>query len=72
MLITKAALFALLLAFAAVNRWRLTPVFGLRDGETARRALALSIVAETAIGLLVVLAASALPSLEPGIHTAGH
>lgn len=69
-LITKAALFALRLA--AVNRWRLTPVLGLRDGETARRALALSIVAETAIGLLVVLAASALSSLEPGIHMAGH
>jgi putative copper resistance protein D len=70
-LITKAALFALLLAFAAVNRWRLTPTLAFRDGKTARQALALSIAAETVIGLLVVLAASALSSLEPGIHMTG-
>ena len=67
-LITKAAIFALLLAFAAVNRWRLTPALAAPDGETARRALISSIAAETVLGLLVVLAASALSSLEPGMH----
>ena len=67
-LITKAAIFALLLAFAAVNRLRLTPALAAPDGETARRALVSSIAAETVLGLLVVLAASALSSLEPGMH----
>jgi len=69
-LITKATLFALLLALAAVNRWRLTPALALRDGESARRGLTASIAAETVIGLLVVFAASALSSLEPGMHMA--
>jgi putative copper resistance protein D len=69
-LLTKAAIFALLLAFAAVNRWRLTPALDGPDAETARRALVSSIAAETALGLLVVLAASALSSLEPGMHMA--
>jgi copper resistance protein D len=70
MLLTKAAIFALLLAFAAVNRWRLTPALDGPDAEAARRALVSSIAAETALGLLVVLAASALSSLEPGMHMA--
>ena len=71
-LLTKAAIFALLLAFAAVNRWRLTPALDGPDAETARRGLVSSIAAETALGLLVVFAASALSSLEPGMHmTAG-
>lgn len=69
-LLTKAAIFALLLALAAVNRWRLTPALDGPDAETARRALISSIAAEAAFGLLVVLAASALSSLEPGMHMA--
>ncbi len=69
-LLTKAAIFALLLAFAAVNRLRLTPALDGPDAETARRALASSIAAETVLGLLVVLAASVLSSLEPGMHMA--
>jgi putative copper resistance protein D len=69
-LLTKAAIFALLLALAAVNRWRLTPALDGPDAETARRGLISSIAAETALGLLVVLAASALSSLEPGMHMA--
>ncbi len=67
-LLTKVGLFALLLALAALNRWRLTPALAAPGGETGRQALAASIVAETAIGLLVVLAASLLSSLEPGMH----
>jgi putative copper resistance protein D len=70
-LITKAALFALLLALAAVNRWRLTPALAGQDGEAARETLALSVAAETVIGLLVVIAASELSTLEPGMHTVG-
>jgi putative copper resistance protein D len=67
-LLSKGAIFALLLALAAVNRWRLTPALDGPNAETARRALISSIAAETALGLLVVLAASVLSSLEPGMH----
>ena len=66
MLLLKLALFAALIALAANNRLRLTPALASRDGEATRRSLALSIGIETAIGLLVVLAAAALSGLEPG------
>ena len=64
-LLLKLALFAALIALAANNRLRLTPALASRDGEATRRSLALSIGIETAIGLLVVLAAAALSGLEP-------
>ena len=67
-LLIKVALFVLLVALAALNRFRLTPLLVGAGGETARRALTASIAAETMIGLLVVLAASVLSSLEPGMH----
>ena len=68
MLLTKATLFALLIALAAINRLRLTPALTGPAGERSRRALGLSIAVETAIGLAVVFAASVLASLEPGMH----
>jgi putative copper export protein len=67
-LLLKLALFAALIVLAANNRLRLTPALVSRDAEAARRSLALSIGIETAIGLLVVLAAAALSGLEPGMH----
>ena len=67
-LLIKVALFVLLVALAALNRFRLTPLLGGAGGETARRTLTASIATETVIGLLVVLAASVLSSLEPGMH----
>jgi putative copper resistance protein D len=67
-LLLKLAFFAALIALAANNRLRLTPALASRDGEATRRSLALSIGIETAIGLLVVLAAAALSGLEPGMH----
>jgi putative copper resistance protein D len=71
-LLTKAMLFVLLVALAVLNRFRFTPALAGLGGEAGRRTLALSIAAEATIGLLVVLAASALSSLEPGMHmTAG-
>ena len=68
-LLAKAGLFALLIALAAVNRLRLTPGLSGPAGERSRGALGLSIAAETGIGLAVVLAASVLASLEPGMHS---
>ena len=67
-LLLKLALFAALIVLAANNRLRLTPALASRHGEATRRSLALSIGIETAIGLLVVLAAAALSGLEPGMH----
>ena len=67
-LLIKAALFAVLIALAANNRLRLTPALASREGEGTRHSLVLSIGIETAIGLVVVLAAAALSGLEPGMH----
>ena len=67
-LLIKAALFAVLIALAANNRLRLTPALVSREAEGTRRSLALSIGIETAIGLVVVLAAAGLSGLEPGMH----
>lgn len=67
-LLTKAALFAALIALAARNRLHLTPVLAQPNGERSRRALLRSIVLETTLGLCVVLAAGVLSGLEPGMH----
>jgi putative copper resistance protein D len=67
-LLIKAGLFAALILLAANNRLRLTPALASREGEGSRRSLVWSISAETAIGLVVVLAAAALSGLEPGMH----
>jgi putative copper export protein len=67
-LLLKAALFAALLGLAAVNRFRLTPAMEHEDAQPARRALLRTIAGETVLGLMVVLAASLLSGLEPGMH----
>ena len=67
-LLLKAVLFVVLIAIAAVNRFRLTPAFAGPDAKRARRALALSIGIESVVGVCVVFAASLLSSLEPGMH----
>ena len=68
LLLTKAALFAVLIALAARNRFSLTPALMHLDGERARRALVQSIARETLVGLCVVLVAGLLSSVEPGMH----
>src|SRR4029078_12005607 len=67
-LLLKLALFGALIALAANNRLRLTPALASRKGEATPRSLARSIGIETAVGLMVVLAAAALSGLEPGTH----
>jgi putative copper export protein len=67
-LLVKAALFAILIALALNNRLRLTPGLNSTEGENRRRVLVRSIVIETAIGFLVVIAAAALSGMEPGMH----
>jgi copper resistance protein D len=66
----KIALFVSLLGLAGVNRLVLTDALE-RDGvEAARslRAMRATVAAETALGLLVVLAAGVLASLPPAMH----
>lgn len=70
-LLLKLTLFGALLALAAVNRFRLTPALERGDARSARGALMRTIAVETALGLLVVLAAGVLSSLEPGMHARG-
>jgi putative copper export protein len=67
-LLIKAALFAVLLGIAANNRLRLMPGLKTGEGARSRRLLVRSIAVETALGLLVVLAAAVLSGLEPGMH----
>ena len=67
-LLLKAALFAVLLGLAAINRFRLTPALDRLDAQKARWALLRTIAAETVLGLMVVLAAGVLSGLEPGMH----
>jgi putative copper export protein/mono/diheme cytochrome c family protein len=56
----------LLLAIASVNRFVLTPAVDTRP--LALRELRVSVVGETVLGLCVIMAASRLASLPPGVH----
>ncbi len=59
--LVKLALFGILLGFAALNRFRLTP-------ERDARKLVRSITLETGFGLAILLVASTLVMLPPGMH----
>ncbi len=61
----KLGLFAVALGLAVLNRLHLTHALASRDPMRARRHLRLSVGAETAIGLTIVLAAGFLASLTP-------
>lgn len=64
-LAVKIAVFAAMLALAAVNRFRLTPALPLPG---ALRALALSASAETALGLGVLVIVGLLGTQPPAAH----
>lgn len=66
--LSKLALFTMLLAFAALNYLRLVPALARHHARASKLALIGSIAAETGLGLLVVLAAGVLSSLEPGMQ----
>ncbi|KQY85017.1 copper homeostasis membrane protein CopD [Brevundimonas sp. Root1423] len=70
LLITKLVLFTLMLAMAAVNRFRLTPMLGsvLAKGDDPRQALQRlrrSVVAETLVGGLLLAVVAAMGTLAP-------
>ena len=64
----KLVLFAALLGFAWVNRYRFAPRLLGPAGEASRPVLRGSIAVQTGFGLLVVLAAAVLSSLPPSVH----
>lgn len=65
LLALKIGLFALMLAIAAVNRFHLTPLLA---GLQARRALSRNSLAETGLGLGVLLLVGALGTMQPTAH----
>jgi putative copper resistance protein D len=70
LLLVKLALFAAMLGFAALNRFRLTPRLGAalaRDPTAALSELRRSLVLETAAGLAVLALVAALGRLPPPI-----
>jgi putative copper resistance protein D len=70
MVLVKLALFAILIGIACRNQFRLARL--LRGGPGASRAaLRRSLVYETAAGLAIVLAASVLANLPPGMDMTG-
>jgi putative copper resistance protein D len=69
LLALKIALFVAMVAIAAVNRFRLTPRL---PQAGALAALTRNSLAETALGLGVIVAVAALGTMEPGRHTAHH
>lgn len=64
----KLCLLAVLLGFAAGNRYRLAPALLRAEPFRARRALAGSIAVQTGFGLLTVAAAAVLSELPPSLH----
>lgn len=67
LLVVKLALFAALLAIAAINRWRLTPHLA-DDDATARAALRRNAMVEIAGGIGIVTIVGALGTMVPGAH----
>jgi putative copper export protein/mono/diheme cytochrome c family protein len=65
---SKAVLFAVLLAMAWHNRFRLTPALAGPDPAAGRAALTRNLLRGTGVGVAVVLAAAVLTALPPGMH----
>jgi copper resistance protein D len=65
--LVKLALFLALIAFACRNRFVLASALSATRPIVARRDLQRSVMGETAIGFLIVLVASVLASLPPGM-----
>lgn len=60
----KLALFAMMLGFAAFNRWRLTPCLEGASGAPVHR-LRVSVAFETVLAVAVILAVAVLGTLSP-------
>jgi putative copper resistance protein D len=66
LLVVKLVLFAVMLAIAATNRFRLTP--RLASDDASRRSLRRNAIGEIAGGLAIVAIVGALGTMVPGAH----
>ena len=71
LLLAKLALFATMLALAAVNRWRLSPRLVAGDAA-ALRSLSRNAVLETAVGIGVIAIVGVLGITIPAVHRHQH
>ena len=69
LLLVKIALFAAMVAVAAINRWRLTPLIRT-DAAAALPALCRNAAIEAALGLGIVMIVSVLGTLPPAYYVA--
>jgi putative copper export protein/mono/diheme cytochrome c family protein len=68
LVLVKLGLFAILLSFAAINRYRLAPALLRGGAPAARRALLCSLAGQTGFALAIVVAAVVLSDLPPSMH----
>jgi putative copper export protein/mono/diheme cytochrome c family protein len=68
MVLAKTGLFAVLLTFACLNRYRLAPALMRAEPEAARRILIGSLLLQTGAALVIVIAAVVLSELPPAMH----
>ena len=71
LLLAKLTLFGMMLALAAVNRWRLSPRVAAGDAA-ALRTLSRNAVLETAVGIAVIAIVGVLGITIPAIHRHQH
>lgn len=64
LLLVKLVMFTAMLGLAACNRWKLTPALE-RKASGSRRALSISLSAETALGFAIIAIVAALGTLSP-------
>ena len=70
LLLAKLAIFAAMLALAAVNRWRLSP--RVAADRAALRSLARNAMLETALGIAVIAIVGVLGITIPAMHPHHH
>jgi putative copper export protein/mono/diheme cytochrome c family protein len=68
MVLTKLALFGVLVGFACANRYRFTPALMQGDPIAAKRVIVRSIVLQSLFALAIVAAAAVLSALPPSMH----
>jgi putative copper resistance protein D len=68
LVLAKVGLLLIMLGFAGVNRFWLTPQLPTSQGEKTARQLCISTTAEIALGLIVICVVAVLGQLEPAGH----
>ena len=68
MILAKIILFLVLLTFAAANLFLFVPRLAAGSAVMARRDVARSVLVETLVGMVIVVAAGLLSSLAPAMH----